>query len=382
MSVEIKTQQFFGGDILQLPYSESLDIARFSHLFDNKSECYKLFWFKAIVNKVCEGNITPSFEELVDQMIADAWYMVTEFHLNLGPNDTLEKAVRHMSTISKMKSSEKKEKILKFLKESNDKELIKYKKTLTYNVPYRLQSPFMESMKGKEWNRGAEALADRINHEKRLMYYFLEFKGLETRIHVQDKWAMYITVNKEILYGWIELNMITYLQRRNPSVPGIVDKIYPPQERKLDKVKKYWKLLISMEKFYEIYGHNKIDEKDISIDHFVPWSYVAHDELWNLNPTKRCINSSKSNCLPVWDKYFPLLAEMEFTAYKMMWEYPKVHEEFDRCAKEHLNNQEIKGRLYRENLSEGDFTEELRKIIFPVYQSAENAGFSKWTWEK
>ncbi|MBE5919975.1 MAG: hypothetical protein E7272_09045 [Pseudobutyrivibrio ruminis] len=30
---------------------------------------------------------------------------------------------------------------------------------------------------------------------------------------------------------------------------------------------------------------SRIIVKDISIDHFVPWSYVAHDEMWNLNPT-------------------------------------------------------------------------------------------------
>ncbi|MDY5576621.1 MAG: HNH endonuclease domain-containing protein [Lachnospiraceae bacterium] len=38
-------------------------------------------------------------------------------------------------------------------------------------------------------------------------------------------------------------------------------------------------------------------ENDISIDHFVPWSYVAHDEMWNLNPTTKSINSSKRNNL-------------------------------------------------------------------------------------
>ena len=30
---------------MQLPHSDILDIAHFSRLFDNKSECYKLFWF-------------------------------------------------------------------------------------------------------------------------------------------------------------------------------------------------------------------------------------------------------------------------------------------------------------------------------------------------
>ena len=41
---------------MQLPYSDILDIAHFSRLFDNKSECYKLFWFQAIARKIKEGN--------------------------------------------------------------------------------------------------------------------------------------------------------------------------------------------------------------------------------------------------------------------------------------------------------------------------------------
>ena len=57
---------------MQLPYSDILDIAHFSRLFDNKSECYKLFWFQAIARKIKEENTIITFEELIDEMIADA----------------------------------------------------------------------------------------------------------------------------------------------------------------------------------------------------------------------------------------------------------------------------------------------------------------------
>ena len=48
---------------MQLPYSDVLDIAHFSRLFDNKSECYKLFWFQAIARKVKEGHKVITFED-------------------------------------------------------------------------------------------------------------------------------------------------------------------------------------------------------------------------------------------------------------------------------------------------------------------------------
>ncbi|MBO4229056.1 MAG: hypothetical protein J5938_01740 [Clostridia bacterium] len=59
----------------------------------------KLFWFQAILKHVCRGQQEISFEELIDDMIANAWYMVTEYHLNLCPRDTLEKAVNYISSI-------------------------------------------------------------------------------------------------------------------------------------------------------------------------------------------------------------------------------------------------------------------------------------------
>ncbi len=176
---------------MQLPHSDILDIAHFSRLFDNKSECYKLFWFQAIARKIKEGQQTITFEVLIDEMIADAWYMVMEYRLNLVPNDALERVVHRLGEISNMKSCEKKEVVLKYLEACKDKEVISMKRTLTQNVPYRLQTPFMESMKGKEWNRSEKNLEERINQEQRLIYYFLQFSGLNIQIQIQKKWADY-----------------------------------------------------------------------------------------------------------------------------------------------------------------------------------------------
>lgn len=268
---------------MQLPCSEELNIEYLGRLFDNTSECYKFFWFKAIVAKVTEGKQEISYEELVDEMIADAWYMVTEYHLNLGPKDTLEAVVNLIKQkYPELKSCEKKTAILDLLKNTQDRDINSKKRTLTYNVPYRLQSPFMPSMKGKEWDVSESNLIAKINQEQRLMYYFTALNGLSTSIIVNDDWANYIIKNQEIIRGWLEYNMILYIQKRNPSVPGIADKLYPPQERKLEKVKKYWKLIIGLEPVREIYGNEILTEKDISIDHFVPWSYVAHDEIWHV----------------------------------------------------------------------------------------------------
>ena len=235
---------------MQLPHSDELEIQYLSRLFDNTSECYKFFWFQAIITKVLEGKTCMDYEELINEMIADAWYMVTEYHLKLGPKDTLESLVHYLQEISNIKSCEKKENIIDYLKRCDDKEVMSRKRVLTKNVPYRLQSPFMENLKGKEWNVSETVLIDKINREKRLIYYFEGLKGMYTKIHIEPKWVDYIHKNQEIIKGWLQYNKIIYLQKRNPNVPGISDKLCPPQERKLEKVKSYWKMILSFQKLF------------------------------------------------------------------------------------------------------------------------------------
>ncbi len=359
-----------------LPYSDELNIGYLSRLFDNTSECYKYFWFKAIVGKVLQGKNDMNYDELVNEMVSEAWYMVCEYHLNLGPRDSLEMLVNRLRDAHPdLKSSEKKERIIDVLKIETDGEILKLKRTLTRNVPYRLQSPFLSGLRGTDWNVGEQQLISRINSHGHLLYYFEKLQGLSTRIILDKDWAEYIIKNQEIILGWLEFNMIKYLQKRNPHVPGIGNKLYPPQERKLEKVKKYWKMQLAIKPVREIYNDQLLQADDISIDHFVPWPYVAHDEFWNLNPTTRSINSSKSNKLPIWDKYFERLAALQYESYSLMWKHDKLHDEFIRCSREHLNGKEGYNVYGNSRMEFQTFKHELETILKPEYDSAVLCGF-------
>ena len=178
---------------MKLPYSDELNTGYLARLFDNTSECYKLFWFKAIVTAVGNGKLVLTYEELIDKMIADAWYMVTEYHLNLGPKDTLEAVIELIKEKNpELKSSEKESVLIDYLAQINDKDIVSKKRVLTYNVPYRLQAPFLSEIKGRAWDIPAPDLAYQINQEKRLIYYFEAINGLSTKIVIQEKWAEYI----------------------------------------------------------------------------------------------------------------------------------------------------------------------------------------------
>lgn len=182
--------------------------------------------------------------------------------------------------------------------------------------------------------------------------------------------------------AWTQLKLIQYLQNKNPSVPGIADKLEAPESRNIERVRKYWKLIIEIEpSLKDIYGEVTLGEENISVDHFVPWQYVAHDELWNLHPTTKSINSSKSNSLPSWTLYFRPLGELEYQAYELKSRNETVAQEFQKIALYHLNNQEIRNRLYADGLDRQTFIERLEHVIKPVYESAQMAGFKEWVYD-
>ena len=113
---------------MQLPYSEELNIGYLSKLFENTTNCYKFFWFQAILRKMDGVRSRFTFDELINEMIADAWYMVTEYHLRLGPlgiTDNLEEVVKYIHEKYGFAPAEKREKILEFLQEVEDKRIIK-----------------------------------------------------------------------------------------------------------------------------------------------------------------------------------------------------------------------------------------------------------------
>lgn len=364
---------------MNLPYSDNLNIGYLSRMFDRNrvSNCYKYFWMLAILNKISAEKTSFTYNELLDEMIVRAWYMVTEFNLRLGPcntTDNLEEVVRYISSEYKLISTVGEDKLYEFLTTTENVKIEKYKEKLIVNVPYCLQSPFYSAMKAPSKSKIAE-----INRQKHLLYYFLDFQKLNTRVEVNDEWVEYLIRNKEILKDWVNYNLIEYLQDRNPSVPGIADKLTKPKKRNLTKVTGYWKLLIELDpSITDIYGKINMSKEKISIDHFVPWQFVAHDELWNLSPTTKTINSSKGNKLPRWEEYYEPLALLEYKAYRICDDNPVAKVKFEECAKYHINNMDVRNSLYAEGLDDGQFPERLGNILKPVYESAKLCGFQEW----
>lgn len=139
--------------VIEKQYYNSLDIEGFSQMMKDPSYCYKFYWLEAIVHLISEGIQETTFDEIIDEMIANAWYSVREFHIHLSGiqadglvRDGLERAILQLTQISDFSANASKVEIKNSIREHN-KELKQAKEQLTNMVPYRALAGFLLNVK-------------------------------------------------------------------------------------------------------------------------------------------------------------------------------------------------------------------------------------------
>ena len=106
-----------------------------------------------------------------------------------------------------------------------------------------------------------------------------------------------------MIKGWCLWHFAKFLQVRNPNVPAIINKITADgeQERRnaLRKQRAFWNGVIDKSGgVCCLYSGKPLTKDGFDLDHYVPWSFVGHDNIWNLIPADSSVNSSKSDKLP------------------------------------------------------------------------------------
>ena len=371
-------------------YYNHLDIEGFSLMMKNPSFCYKFYWLEAIVDLISEGITETTFNEVINEMIANAWYSVLEFHIHLSGivlgevKDGLERAVLKLSDISGLSANASKVEIKNKIKEF-DKELKAEKEQLTNMVPYRALAGFFNKFnETADWESTRRMISyiERVNKVNILPYTLGNSSKLNKEIYFNPSWIKMIQDNTVSILGWIQFEKVKWLQNNNPEVPGLVYKLAPMDEkmRKLNAVRKLWNAVLSLEPVADVFTGKQIDIKQYDVDHFIPWSFVMNDELWNLMPMDSLLNSSKSNKLPEWDPFFIRFANNQFKLYKMINDTnrPVVHKLFEACYKDNIHSIWANQELYRPGNTSEEFEHILEKNMRPVYDSARRQGYELW----
>ena len=379
--------------IIDSNYYNKLDIEGFSKMMSSPSYCYKFYWLEAIVQLISANRTEATYDEIINKMIANAWFPVQEYHIHLSGiygdgdvKDNLEKAVSRLYELTQLPSNANEIQIMNKLAEfSDDKELHLYKTELTKNVPYKALSGFAN--KGME-KINLESSAGRMiayynklsGSELLLPYTFGDDKSLKKVVKFNDGWIQMIQDNMVSILGWIKYEKVKWLQNNNPEVPGIVYKLAQDDEkaRKLDNVRKLWDAILEIRPVKNVFMDGDINRESYAVDHFIPRNFVMNDELWNLMPMDPIQNMKKNKKLPVWENYFGQFANNQFMMYEMIFEKPEVLKLYKQCYKDNLHSIWAIQELYRKGNSADEFRNILDKNMHPVYDSARRQGYDIW----
>lgn len=383
-------------------YENNLDMDKFARMFNNKSQSYKFYWFEAILNLTKETDEGLTFEEVIDEMICEAWHTVTHYHLRLGPTvngnaeNFLEHAIKTLNnSVPDLNQNPSREELKTAISQC-EKELKRDKTRLTDYVPYKLLYPFFDtegmeeglSYIKKDQRKRLITYMERLSGDENLLYIIQDGVGLKKRIKVNPYWRKLLIKNYSVIRSWVQYNKAQFLQDRNPGVPGIIYKISPENEelRKLEQARNLWKTTVEItgKPIKEIYTGKDIPLETLSIDHFVPRSYISNDELWNLTPMSKALNSSKNNRLPGWNEFFSPFARYQYYLYSLI--FPKedkkksqlLIKQFEKCRKNNLNAIWASETLYIAGNSDEQFMNILSHNLKPIYEAAQLQGYDMW----
>lgn len=198
---------------LDLVYENNLDTDKFARMFNNKAQSYKFYWFEAILNLTKTSEEDLSFENVIDEMICEAWHTVTHYHLRLGPTvngnaaNFLEHAINTLNnTVSDLSQNPSKEELKQAISEC-EKELKRDKTRLTDYVPYKLLYPFFDVegmeeelsyIKNDKHSRLIAYMA-KLSGDENLFYTILDGVGLQKKIRMNPYWRKFLLQNFSVI---------------------------------------------------------------------------------------------------------------------------------------------------------------------------------------
>ena len=303
-----------------LPQSSSLPISRFQTILDlkNLNKSYKPFWLWAIISLAKDKKYSRDYSgiysfdtrEIVKKMLSLAWVPVVSYRLNLGYKDQLGKIIKSVSlSIPGLKVNWDNIRIEKEIEKYLENNKSIYTELLRF-VPYRLVRPFYEvDLKGVSEKNINISIRDLANNRPEIYSFNDGF------IIMPERWFNYLIANYSIIESWIKYRLVHYLERRNPGIPAISLKLDLGMDRNLTSQRKYWIGFMKTENVFDMISEKIINRDNFHLDHYIPFSFVLHNQIWNLTPLDPSNNLEKSDILPDWDRTFEIFSDNQYRFY-------------------------------------------------------------------
>ncbi len=370
-----------------LPGASHLPIQHLAGSFGDVTNSYKYYWLLAILDHIRnDATSVVSFKQLVACMVSNAWYPSSYFRLSFGKQDRLNDIVAKVRTEEGLLVNSAPQDIIDSVLghwESRTSLYAKDIRSLATYVPYRFLRPFFSAeLRGTvDWQVNEKIRKNSVesfsSSHSPCIYRIVEDNGA-LAIEIHPLWIDYLQTNMSIVSSHCFWHLTNYLQRNNPNVPNIVGKLFEPRQRDLRVARRFWGVALTKIKDCRcIYSGSPIEGTNISLDHFLPWSFVAHDLIWNIVPTSQHVNSSKGDCLPDPSIYFSSFARLQFDAVQAV-----ASENKQKLLEDHalLLAQPSVHEII--SMPFASFSKKLEDSIFPQIQIARNMGFvSDWSYQ-
>jgi len=108
----------------------------------------------------------------------------------------------------------------------------------------------------------------------------------------------YFKQNHSLLLNSVILEWAKFLEKINKGLPMLISKIegHTPKRASLERARKV--LSNHFDKCFYCGRSLSQNKRNIHVDHFIPWSYIYEDEMWNLVLSCSECNLRKLGSLP------------------------------------------------------------------------------------
>lgn len=337
-----------------IPSAEQLPTHLLAACFNTTTASYKYYWLLAILDAIGDQEYHIPKKKLFARMFSNAWYTVHYFKLSFGPHDFIQQAIQEIKELEQINIDESKASILAKIVASTNPRTIQLLSHFNKQVPHWFLSPWYPKTSPKD----IYSLSQQRSKQPLYRLY-------KEHIEISEEWIPYLSKHIRILRDYVYWNLSLFLQTRNPNVPDIPNKLTKPAMRNsLTKQRKFWDRVIEVNGPLScIYTQQPLGIGNYHVEHFIPYSFVSHDQIWNLIPADSAFNLSKSNRIPPLDRYFEAFFQMQSLAVSTyVNSYPA-----DKILQEYF--------YIGADISAGLSRQKLFDVINPLVSIASNNGF-------
>ena len=294
-----------------LPAQDGIDTLAFAETLAATTSSYKFFWLLALL-KILKGRDYRAadpipFSEFIFVMLKRAKAPICRFNLSFGKHDDM---LKHLKNIDRQIGDD-----VAWEKADAPPECPAFGRAcanFALTVPYLWIRPFVANetagaegktrSKAKLNNAIAVALCKKAKGKIPPPYVINNIETGGGHIVIHPLWADYLSRNAGLVEGWCLWHFANFAQARNPNIPAIVAKLAADEDdrrKSLAEPRKFWREILRKTGGMRcIYSRRELTAGAFDLDHYVPWSFVGHDSMWNLIPVDSEVNSSKRDNLP------------------------------------------------------------------------------------